>query len=90
MAEMNYMNRKDSLKTIISLKSGKVSELEELLGKERVRDFETIGYIINGISSSGETWRLGPSVEKMYNSLYGEITLNERFYNLFFNSIFKF
>jgi hypothetical protein len=84
------MNRKESLKTILSKKNGMVSQLEKELGKETVRDFEFLGYIVNGLSLSGETWRVGPSVEKLYNTFYGDVSAEEEKINRLCNSIFNF
>jgi hypothetical protein len=84
------MTRKELLEIIISRKNGMISELEKELGEETVRDFEFLGYIVNGVSPRGETWRVGPSVEKLYNTFYGDISAKERKINRLCNSIFNF
>lgn len=48
----NLSNKKEAMKYVIMHKNGRFSELKQKIGEERIREFEYLGYIKNGISNT--------------------------------------
>ena len=64
------MTKEEAMKYIMKHPKGSIDELGKNIGKERLKDFEYLGYIKNGISQVESTYQitdaLGGSVSNCY------------------------
>lgn len=86
----NTLNKKEAMLYVIKHNNGNFSELEQKIGKERIREFEYLGYIKNGISNTEKTYQGTENVIKDYEIFYGSVTCRNFIPNFLFGSIFKF
>jgi hypothetical protein len=52
--------------------SGMVEDLKSKFGEDRVQTLETMGYIQEGISTSGDTWSITERAKKRAKAIYDE------------------
>ena len=57
--------RESPLQVIFKSQYGKLSELEERLGKREVRQLEAMGFIQNAPSQYGETWKISSRAQRL-------------------------
>ena len=59
------------LKVLYKMQNGTITELENRVGLEKVRQFEALGYIENAPSASGYTFRATQRANQIAKGLYG-------------------
>ena len=68
---------------------GRVSELENKLGKLKVRQLEAMGYIKNAPNPIGNTWMISKRAERMAKSIYRDSTRREKLADWFNRKVRK-
>ena len=72
------MVRESPLQVIFKAQCGKLSELEERLGKREVRRLEAMGFIQNAPSEYGETWKISSRAQRLAELKSKPYTKRER------------
>lgn len=64
------LSKKDAIRYVINHPTGDVAQLENVIGTERLKEFEYLGYIKNGISHNRETYGIAGTIRKDYHCFY--------------------
>lgn len=83
------MTKEEAMKYIMKHPKGSIDELGKNIGKERLKDFEYLGYIKNGTSQVESTYQITDAVKKDYAIFYGKTTFCNFIPNLLFGVFFK-
>lgn len=84
------MNKKEAMSYVLKHRKGNISQLTEAIGEDRIREFEYLGYIRNGISKEGKTYKSTKNIEKDYDIFYGGTNCLNFIPNFLFGVLFKF
>lgn len=60
----------EALRYVMDHQAGEMIELEKAIGKDRVEEFEYLGYIRNGMSQCSDTYQSTATFLNDYNSFY--------------------
>lgn len=71
---MNNLNLQKHLGYVCKNKKGYANDLIEIIGLERVNQFETVGFITKGHTLKYGTWRKTKLADRYYKDLYGNFS----------------
>lgn len=64
------MSKSEALRYVKNHQAGEMTDLVKAIGKERVEEFEYLGYIRNGMSQKSETYQSTSTFLNDYNIFY--------------------
>ncbi len=85
----NRMSKADAMRYVIDHPSGNIDLLREMIGNDRVLEFEYLGYIRNGISQTAKTYRSTSSIQLDYDAFYKEPSWISAVPSILFGSLAK-
>ena len=62
MEKAREMSKVDAMRYVLTHPSGNINQLRDVIGKDRVLEFEYLGYIRNGISQTDVTYHRTSSI----------------------------
>ena len=69
------MTKNEALQYVVMNPSGNIKDLNEKIGKDYVKEFEYMGYIRNGVSSTAMTYKSTESAAIDYKTFYQDTPL---------------
>ena len=77
-------NNDDVLEVLRKAPRGYIKDLEKKIGKEKVRQLEAVGYIMNAPSEQGYTYQTSPRANQVISNLHAPMsfwdTLSDFYY----------
>ena len=77
----------DALKILEKSPRGYIKELEKALGKEKVRQLEAIGYIVNAPSEKGYTYQISRKASQVISDLSARMNLFDHLSDFYYKYI---
>lgn len=71
---MNNMNLQKHLGYVCKQEKGYANDLIQQIGLDRVKQFETVGFITKGHTLKFGTWRKTKLADRYYKDLYGSFS----------------
>ncbi|MBQ2344110.1 MAG: hypothetical protein II390_00680 [Prevotella sp.] len=89
MDKAKEMSKADAIRYVVEHPCGNINQLRNIIGKERVLEFEYLGYIRNGISPTDLTYHNTASVQLDYETFYKKPSLWSAVPSILFGSLAK-
>lgn len=83
------MSKADAIRYVVKHPTGTMESLRNKIGHDRVLEFEYLGYIGNGTSSTDLTYHVTESLRRDYEIFYKKPSYWNIFVNILFGSLSK-
>lgn len=83
------MTKNKALQYVVMNPSGNIQDLYNKIGEDYVKEFEYMGYIRNGVSSTAKTYKSTESASRDYKAFYQDTPLFAAIPSIVFGFISK-